>query len=698
MNMQKRVVGLSLCLAATSVFGSDQLEQDLAPVVITATRRHADPRTLPYRAEIIQADTLQMEQLSRTVPEALKFVPGVMPQKTGHAQGSPFIRGFTGFRTLFMIDGIRLNNAVFRDGPNQYWGTVDPYSFERLEIVKGPASSLYGSDAVGGSVNAISASPFGAINEQGFGLRSLIRYSSAEDSWMFRQEASIAAGTDFAARIGLSLKDFGDLKSGGGTLPKTGYEEGALDGSAEWRANERVTWSLVHQSLSQDDAWRVHRTEFAVPFAGSSVGDEKMRVLDQERHLTYLRMQADPVSGFVDHLTATISLHEQDEERFRLRSRDRRDRQGFEVGSLGAQVQFESARAVHDLTYGLEFYRDEVDSFNHTLNPNGRVKSSAIQGPVGDDAQYDSLGVYVQDQVEASERVSLIGGLRYSHFEADIGRFENPITGKADAFSDQWDTVTANARAVIAFSAQHRVYAGVAQGFRAPNLSDLSRLDTARSDELETAATDLDPEAFATFEVGTRFNGEKGTLEISGYYTDIQDMIVTTPTGRFVDGNREVTKRNSGDGYVGGVELGGDCQLSDQLNLRGAVSWMDGEVDTFPSSDPVNVREPMDRLMPVTTHVALRYDIDLRYWLEANVSIVDDAGKGSTRDQRDTQRIPPGGAPGYTVFGLRGGCRLSDQLNLTLALENIGDENYRVHGSGLNEPGRNAIIALEGRW
>ena len=82
-----------------------------------------------------------------------------------------------------------------------------------------------------------------------------------------------------------------------------------------------------------------------------------------------------------------------------------------------------------------------------------------------------------------------------------------------------------------------------------------------------------------------------------------------TPTGEIIDDNQEVTKKNSGEGYVTGVELGGQLNITEQLNLRGAVTWMDGEVDTFPTSDPTLVREPIDRLMPVTAHLATRYDI-----------------------------------------------------------------------------------------
>ncbi len=90
--------------------------------------------------------------------ELNREVPGVIVQKTGHGQGSPFLRGFTGFRTLLLIDGIRLNNSVFRDGPNQYWNTVDPFTIGQLEIIKGPSSVLFGSDAIGGTVNVVTRS------------------------------------------------------------------------------------------------------------------------------------------------------------------------------------------------------------------------------------------------------------------------------------------------------------------------------------------------------------------------------------------------------------------------------------------------------------------------------------------------------------------------------------------------------------
>ena len=124
-------------------------EKPPAEIIVTATRSGVDPHLVPNQVETLSAEQAE-QRLVRTVPEALELLPGVHVQKTSHGQGSPYIRGFTGFRTLALIDGVRFNNSIFRDGPNEYWNTIDPWSIDSLELVQGQGSVLYGSDAIGG--------------------------------------------------------------------------------------------------------------------------------------------------------------------------------------------------------------------------------------------------------------------------------------------------------------------------------------------------------------------------------------------------------------------------------------------------------------------------------------------------------------------------------------------------------------------
>jgi len=128
-----------------------QPEQERGKIVITGNPvRPTDWFVSPFNTTVIEGDSVHDRQAARSFPDALKEAPGVHVQKTGPGQASPFIRGFTGYRTLALIDGVRLNNSAFRSGPNQYWSTIDMFLVDRIEVVRGPGSVLYGSDAMGG--------------------------------------------------------------------------------------------------------------------------------------------------------------------------------------------------------------------------------------------------------------------------------------------------------------------------------------------------------------------------------------------------------------------------------------------------------------------------------------------------------------------------------------------------------------------
>ena len=138
MNKAKWIVSVVLGMLAYVANGAestnDVAEGELPTVVVTATRDERALKDAPYSASIIPAEELRIDKAVRTVPESLQDEPGTMVQKTAHGQGSPYIRGFTSQRNLFMIDGVRLNNSVFREGPNQYWNTVDALGLNRIEL------------------------------------------------------------------------------------------------------------------------------------------------------------------------------------------------------------------------------------------------------------------------------------------------------------------------------------------------------------------------------------------------------------------------------------------------------------------------------------------------------------------------------------------------------------------------------------
>lgn len=671
----------------------------LPPTVVSATRDERPILEVPSSVLSIDADELRFEKSARSLPEALEHEAGIMVQKTAYGQGSPFIRGFTGYRNLLLIDGIRLNNSVFRDGPNQYWNTVDPFSLAQLEVMRGPFSVLYGSDAIGGTLNALTRGSRDLPAGRNRLSNVYYRYSTAEDSAIARAETIAQVFDNLILSLGYTYKDFGDLEGGEdvGTQQKTEYDERDWDAKLEYFLDGESSLVLAHQGVAIDDAWRTHKTIYGIDWEGLTVGDELKRSLDQDRKLTYLQFHQYAGIGFAEELHAGLSYHQQSEERDRIRTGARHDRQGFDLDTIGTFVNMKSSAPIGKLIYGAEYYRDDVDSFKYDLSPDGTVTGRSIQGPVGDDADYETLGLHIQDEIAIGERVGLIAGGRYEYARAAAERVEDPNSGGVMTVSGEWDDLLGSIRALYWLDSNRRynLYAGVSQGFRAPNLSDLTRYDTARTDEIETPTPDLDPEHFVSYELGVKAAAERVRAQVAYFYTSIDGMIVRTPTGRVIDGAYEVTKRNAGDGYVQGVELDLRCRVWGGLSALAVFTWMDGKVDTYPTSQAELEREYIDRLMPPTGTFGLRWDDGRRCWSAATCTVADAADKLSTRDRADTSRIPAGGTPGYAVVDLRAGCRVGRNLDFSIALENLTDEDYRIHGSGLNEPGRNLILAAE---
>ncbi|MGB0953620.1 MAG: TonB-dependent receptor [Planctomycetota bacterium] len=662
-------------------------------VVVTASAFAADPLDLPYSVETL--DQMWLRTRARTLSESLMRTPGVMVQKTAQGQSSPFLRGFTGFRTQMLIDGVPLNHAAMREGPNQYWSTVDHLSVERVELVRGPSSVLYGSDAIGGTVNAISRRA--KVGEPGFNLggTSFTRYSTAEDSWTQRVEAVMNQGSEWGLLGGITVSHFGDLEGGSGTLPETGYSQYAGDLRYDHYFGGRFVWTTAAQTMRQVNVPRTHKTIFAVPFAGTSIGSELRRDQDQTRDLFYTRLAWERGKGLLDEGEVTLSYQRHAEDRDRLRSGARRDLQGFELNDLGLTARFQSApRASGIWSFGTEIHHQTADSFRHNF-VSGAYTGSAIQGAIGDDSSYTSLAAYVQNELLIAEDFSIIPGVRASWFSLKSDRVDNPGTGPAILQLDEdWSDITGSVRGVWYLTDQTTLYTGLSQGFRAPNLSDLTSLDATSA--VETPSPDLQPEHFLQLEVGSKGRSGAVQWQASAYRTWIDDMIVQSPTGVFISGTPEVQKSNIGDGWVMGVELDLTLALDENWSLFLNGGWQDGEVDqlTLPSSTVS--REPVSRLAPLQGSTGARWQSsDRRWWAEGWMWAVDNQDQLALRDVTDTSRIPAGGTPGFTIFGVSGGVAISEDVSWTLSLENLGDKDYRVHGSGINGAGFNVVTTFE---
>ncbi len=653
---------------------------ELPEVVVTATRSDNTPQELPMVAKKLDKKQID-ERQPRNFPEALRETPGIAIQKTANGQGSPFIRGFTSFRTLLLIDGVRYNNSTFRDGPNQYWALIDPLSVDRLEVIPSQGSVLYGSDAIGGTVNTLTkGSGFLSEAEGSFfthGLASY-RWSSAEHSHVTHLESSIGEGKKWGLRVGGTLNQFGNVDAAGiGHQPHTGYDQSAFDARLDVALDDSWQLTALHQQARQNDVWRTHSTIHGISFAGTTIGTDRVRLFDQERSLSYLRLTGKDLNGFIDAASFTISFQTQGEEQLRVNGGGTKSLADVDLSTLGFDLQFESDSPIGRLVYGVDYYHDWVES-DASNNP--------IQGAVADDSSYDLFGVFLQDQLDVGERLHFVVGGRYTHARADAGKFRDAATGAQQSFSDAWDNFSGNLRGMVDLDDQDRfqLFGGISQSFRSPNLSDLSRSDIALSGQVEVPSPGLSPETFLTYEIGLKAQTDSITASFAYFYTCIDDLIVRRPTGV----GTQVSKSNSGSGFMQGIELAMNWQLDRQWSLFGHVSWVEGEADQFIGLTNNTRREPLGKVSPLIGYGGVRWQSRTkRVWTELVCLSYGEVARMNVSDQLDTQRIPPNGTPSFFLVTLRGGYQVNDRLILTAGVENLLDQAYRYHGSGSNEPG-----------
>ena len=679
-----------------------ELPKRQSPVVVTAQRYGRPAFDLPRSTSAFDSENLHEVRLVRTLPEAIRETPGVSVQKTTHSHGSPKIRGQNGRRTLLLVDGIRVNTSIWRSGNVEYWNTVDAFSLDRLEIVRGPGSVMWGSDAAFGVGQGFSQGPGMPSTwegDQAMHGRLLFRYASAEDSFIGRAQGDGHSG-QFGWHAGVTYKDFGDVTAGAdtGRLPETAYDEYDADVKLAYALDESTLLSFGFQHVQWDDAPRTHSTIYSKPWRGTNAGSDFQRDYSNQRDLAYLRLNVDGGDLSQEY---TVSYQMFEEEENRIRSNSRRRITAAEVDQFGF-----AARYVLDLddsgklAFGFEGYHEEISSSYIEYNADGSVREERDRGAVADDAYYQSFGLYGEWTAPLGDEFEATVGARYSHYVADADTVAvSGTTVPAGPFHKSWNSLVGSAQIMWRPEQTTRVWASLAQSFRAPNMADLTRFDAARSGEVEVPTTDLDPEEYLTLEVGSRYDDGLRRLGGSVYYMWVQDMIMRFPTGNTIGGDLEVTKANAGDGYFWGFEVEGATTLDfvglDEWEVYAYADYVDSEVDSYDTGDPGKTHPK--GIPPASGQIGFRWQSearDTRFELFVPIVGSHDKSDYNAAERRDTQRVPPDGLPGYVLFGVRGSTRIHEKVLASMSVENVANVDYRIMDSGSNGLGTNVIFTL----
>ena len=690
----------------------------------------------------------------QTAAEALEASGEVYVQRSQMGGGSPIVRGFEANRILLVVDGVRLNNAIYRSGHLQNAITVDAAMLERAEVIFGAGSLHYGSDALGGVVHFRTKEPrLGTSGEARSGGSYFARYASAN-----REKTAHAdhyfAGLKWGSQTSVTVSSFDDLhmgtryrhgftdygqtpfyvphKSDGRVLANpdpfvqrnTGYDQvDVLQKVKLQLSGARYVMANVQYSNSSD----VPRFDRLREVSGDRETDLKFAEWyygPQQRILSSVRWVKDERGAFHDRAQWIASYQRLDEDRYDRRlDKLWRNFSFVDVNVYG--LTFDADRGFgegrrHVLSYGLEGQHNTVGSLGGRI----RITDEAVlldgisRYPSGGSAM-STAGAYATYKFRSrGDHLHLQAGARYSYVRlaSVFGRegVDEPVdwpSSLRDGVSTANDALTYAAGGSLRLTSSTRLQALASTAFRAPNVDDFGKL-RVKNGFLLAPNVDLRPEravnAEATLTQDFRELGGDGLaarLSATVFASGIDDVIVRQD-GRLPNGDttlvsgetvyRVQVNANATRGEVRGLGLRADLSYGAHLTLAARATLTRGR-----ATEADGTRVPLAHIPPTHGHLRAQYQRG-RLTLAATARYNgwkrwDDYAPAGSSDNEDLA-LPEVGTPAWTVYDVDATVTATPRLDFQLGLENLADLHYRPFSSGVSAPGRNLVVAVRGTF
>lgn len=670
----------------------------------------------------------------QTSADMLMNTGGVFVQKSQMGAGSPVLRGFEANKVLMVVDGVRMNNAIYRAGHLQDAITVDPNMLERTEVLFGPSSVMYGSDALGGTMHFYSRRPQLSTDTGLFvSSNAMLRTSTANDELTAHLDLNFG-GHKWASLTSITRSDFGDLRMGGrgngydGSFGRcllyveridnkdsvlvnsdpliqrhTGYSQIDLMQKILFRQNDLVSHLLSFQLSTSSDVPRYDRLaqiSNGIPaYAEWNYGPQKRMMAAYT-----LSLRAD--SSFYDDATIIAAFQSVAQERIsrRLNSSKRKD-QLEEVMVLSLNADFRKVYRKQELHYGLEGTYNGVTSTATSTNiTTGEILPTDTRYPDGGSSM-SSAAIYFSHSWEISDKLILSDGIRLSMVTlkakwADTTFFPFPF----DEVSQANLAPSGNIGLVWKPCRVLRMHAIGSTGFRAPNVDDLGKLFESSPGTLIVPNAGLKPEIALGGEAGASLLIAPGAqLEFTGFYTLLNNAIVTkafTYEGKdsiVYDGTLSAVQaaQNADKAWVYGFTTGLTADLNAHFSLRGTVTYTYGRYNDLENDTVI----PLDHIPPVFGQTGLVYrakGFESEFFVRYNgwKRVADYSPSG----EDNLSQATPYGTPSWTTVNFRAEYHLNRWIGVNFAAENIMDLSYRHFASGVSAPGRNFIIGIRAHY
>ena len=621
------LMSIALLLIVTALIHAQTDEVDDNPIqfeeITVITHLEKDTFRTPNAISVI--DRSQIERINApTTPRILRETVGVWAQQTTSGQGSPLLRGLTGYQAFLSIDGVRLNNSTFRSGPNQYLATMSPDSLDRIEVLRGPGSMLYGSGAMGGVISMFtkdlildSASDKWSLQSRAFG-----RFASGTSERLGRLEV-MGGKKQIGFSVGASARWLGDVNPGSGydlhyknrkfefvtdepegvqvydKPPKEVPERWLIDseGPLDWNAYDadaKFAYQLSDTSTVNVayQLWRQPQTPRYDKIAPREY--DEFFFEPQNRDLFYATYSSEPAYTAIDQLRFTASIHRQKEGRNELKRGATERRQRFDtVSTLGLSAQATSSSLPSQrVVAGGEFYFDTISS--QTIKTDINTGAEAVDETKGrfiDGSRFWDANLYLQDEVALHERLELTLGGRYTLYNtrADLSVRSDQFGN----FNESGSALTGSAGIVASINDQLNVVGNFATSFRAPSLNDTTAVEVT-NEGIDSPSPDLKSETGWTVEGGLKARYPQFAGSLTLFHGRIKDLVTRVLAEDAYAGEtlpdliQELQRNNPGtevfvfdnvdEVQIQGIELTGTVPIQDSWSIYGNAMSTRGKV------------------------------------------------------------------------------------------------------------------------
>jgi outer membrane receptor protein involved in Fe transport len=640
--------------------------KQLPAIIITATRTKSSITKTPFSVSVLDSSKLK-QSLLRTVPESLIGLSCVFVQKTNHGGGSPIVRGLTGNQNLLLIDGFRLNNAIFRYGPNQYLTLVDPFLVERIEVVKGTGSVQFGSDAMGGVINVITRQPRLSVKPV-FSSTLLLRGTSQGMERTLRPEIQFS-NKKIATLVSGVFSDFGDLKGGdtSGFQRPSGYRQQSLDVRTTIGPGKNWRVQMGMSIVNQNDVPLYHKYQL------EKVALSKSELL--QRKMVFLKTQKSYANGIIRSITLDISQQQLIDHRLsKSLSSSPLVKEFDTVNSSSITTDIPTVFTTFwSANTGVELNLDYVKSTRFQYNTPTDIVSRRGLYPNG--ARYHSFAAYSLHHFTLKQ-LQIETGVRFHQNKITI---QDASIGAIMIKPSAWVYMLGTSYAI---SEQLSLFGNINSAFRAPNIDDMGTLGIIDF-RYEQPAYDLKPERSINKEMGVRWKQRNFQVSVAAFHLTLKDLIGRIKTSAIINNYPVYIKKNIEEAFIRGAEFEITSSPFPFLLVQANLSYLFGHNLTR--------NEPLRRIPPINGQLSITYS--RRKWQAGIINDYATSQQRLAQGDKDDNRIPFGGTPGYTIYHLFVAKEIG-KLQYRFRLNNLINTDYRTHGSGINSMGRSLSISL----